>query len=533
MMFQDSSQSIISSAKRFFSGTMISRLTGLGREIAMAAAFGTIPAVAAFWMAFRFAHLLRRLFGEGALNAAFIPHFESLRKNDPRKGARFFYDLYMGITSILLLSIILGECVLGGFLVFVPMTPSTSDVLRLTMVMLPSLVFIALYALNCALLNCERSYFLPSVAPAFLNLIWVGALAFLWDKTPIVALETLAMVIVFAFALQWGVTLPRVYRYLISALGDRFWQGEGFSKGELLRILRPFLLGMIGVAATQINSALDAIFARIADPEGPAYVWYAIRIQQLPMALFGVSLTGALLPPITRAIENKNWEKYRHFLNFALKKNMALMVPIIGGIFALGLSGLNLIYGHGEFSRAALLETTQCLWAYGVGLFSMTAVLIFAAAFYAQKNYRLPTIASALTVSLNIGLNALFVYVFGMGAVSIAIATTLTAFVNGGILAIVLYQKGELDLQGFFSAFVKVALCTLLAVCVTIAFGHTFFEDNTCNFLLGRPLFPFARHIAQQLFCFGGEALCFGGVLLGSAFLLRSREITQLLSTVK
>ncbi|MCC5831981.1 MAG: murein biosynthesis integral membrane protein MurJ [Chlamydiales bacterium] len=519
-MIQDSSETITLSAKRFFSGTMISRLTGLAREIAMAAAFGTIPAVAAFWMAFRFAHLLRRLFGEGALNAAFIPHFESLRKRDPKKGARFFYDLSTGVTLILLFLILLLEGILGGVLLFKEMSLANRDVISLTMLMLPALVFISLYALNSSLLNCERSYFLPSVAPSFLNLVWIVALAFLWRRAPTEALHYLAMIIVFAFALQWVVTLPRVYRYLANGLGKDWWQQSGFSGREILLIIRPFLLGMIGVAATQINSALDALFARAADAQGPAFLWYAIRIQQLPLALFGVGLTGALLPPISRAIENQNRAQYRHFLNFALKKTLTLMLPASAAILVLGFSGTNLVYGHGAFNSSATRETTLCLWAYGAGLFPMTAVLILAAAFYARKEYRIPTLLSLSTVGLNIALNALFVFVFRMGAISIAVATTLSACLNGALLAAVLYRDGELDLQGLGERLLKVTACSAVAAFSTALLGHILFEDNTWTLLLSHPLAPFSRSLPRQLLIFTTLALSFSGLLFLSASLL-------------
>lgn len=528
-MIQDSSETITTSAKRFFSGTMISRLTGLAREIAMAAAFGTIPAVAAFWMAFRFAHLLRRLFGEGALNAAFIPHFESLRKEDPKKGARFFFDLSTGVILILLFLTLLIEGILGGFLLFKEMNPGSRDVVCLTMLMLPALVFISLYALNSSLLNCERSYFLPSVAPSFLNLVWILALALLWRKAPSQALQYLAMIIVFAFALQWAVTLPRVYRYLSDGLGKNWWQEKGFSGREILLIIRPFFLGMIGVAATQVNSALDALFARYADPEGPAFLWYAIRIQQLPLALFGVGLTGALLPPISRAIENQNREKYRHFLNFALKKTLALMLPISAAILALGFCSINLVYGHGAFDSSAITETTLCLWAYGAGLFPMTAVLVFAAAFYARKNYRIPTFLSLATVGLNIALNALFVFIFKTGAISVAFATTLTACANAALLAVFLHKEGELDLQGLWTTLLKVTVCSTLAAYAAALLGHVLFQDNTWTFILGLPPAPFVRSLHLQLLIFTTLTLGFGVVLFLSAYVLRVHDILNLL----
>ncbi len=434
---KDSEFTIARSAKRFFSGTLISRFSGLGREVLMAAAFGTAPAVAAFWMAFRFAHLLRRLFGEGALHSAFVPHFEDLKREDPKKAARFFYDLSTGITAILLLIIVLVEMTLGGILFFAQISLENQDVMILTMLLLPAIVFISLYALNISFLNCERSFFLPSIAPSFLNAVWIIAICFLWNTPQRIAMQNLAMILVFAFILQWAVTLPRVLKLLNYSVEERM---------PILPIIRPFLLGIIGVTATQINSALDVIFARIADPEGPAFLWYAIRLQQLPLALFGIGMAGALLPPLTRAIQAKDKQKSSKFFNYATSKITQLMLPITVGIFVLGLSAVNLVYGHGKFTLAAIHETTHCLWAYGIGLLPMSLVLVFAATFYARKNYLTPTLVSFSCVVLNIVLNSLFVFFFKMGAISIAVATSIAATAN----AVVLYylQKEKASFEG-------------------------------------------------------------------------------------
>lgn len=514
-MIQDSSNTIASSLKRFFSGTLISRATGLVREIAMAAAFGTAPAVAAFWMAFRFAHLLRRLFGEGALHAAFVPHFESLRKEDSKKGARFFYDLSTAITLLLLFLTLAIEGILGACLLFGGINPSTQQVILLTMIFLPALVFISLYALNTSLLNCEQSYFLPSFAPAVLNLIWIGAIALLWKKPIDRSLEYLAIVIVFAFAFQWLVTVPRVYSFLSLELGKQWWQEKGFSGREILRIVRPFFLGMIGVAATQINTALDTLFARAADPEGPALLWYAIRIQQLPLALFGVGLTGAVLPPISRAIEKGDLSRYRYFLSYALKKVLYLMIPMTAALLALGFCGVNLVYGRGAFSSEAIVQTTLCLWAYGGGLFPMTAVLVLAAAFYGQKRYLTPTILSFLSVGLNIGLNAFFIYGLQLGAISVAFATSLTACINCALLSLFLPHK-----WGLLPPLIKVLGASACAFVATVLVGHALFQDNTWHLLMGDPLLPFSKGIGKQLIVFGGEGLCFTGTFFLSAYLI-------------
>lgn len=532
MTIQDSTRTIGESAKHFFSGTMISRFTGLAREVAMAAFFGTVPAIAAFWMAFRFAHLLRRLFGEGALHAVFVPHFEALRKQNPALGARFFYDLSAGVTLVLLLITILSEAVLGGILLLCKIGPGNGEVIRLTMLMLPALLFISLYALNTSLLNCERSYFLPSAAPTLLNLTWIGAIFFLYQLPIVRAIEYLAMIIVFAFVLQWAATMPPIIRYLKQALG-KIEPQERMSGRELIKIVRPFALGMMGVAATQINSALDALFARAADPEGPAYLWYAIRIQQLPLALVGVALTGAILPPLSRAIQKAEEMQYLHFLNFALKQTILFMIPMTAALFVLGFSGINLVYGHGAFSQSATLQTTLCLWAYGMALLPMTLVLILAAAFYAHKNYRIPTLMALLTVTLNIILNTLFVFAFHWGAISIAIATASGALINALSLAHLLNKEHGISLVGIPLLAIRVLLATLFASAATLIFGARFFHDHTLPYLLSHPVAPFVRNFSSQLLSFTSQALIFSTTFLLAAYLFRLHEFFDLFPSRK
>jgi putative peptidoglycan lipid II flippase len=527
---QDTTSTIKSSVKRFFSGTAISRMTGLIREIMMAAVFGTTPAIAAFWMAFRFAHLLRRLFGEGALHVAFVPHFEGLRKHNSAAGARFFYDLSSAVIAILLLVTLVTEITLASILHFCAIDPNNREVILLTMILLPALLFITLYALNTSLLNCEHTFFLPSVAPAFLNMIWIGGIILVSQLPRVQAIEYLAMMIVFAFALQWLATMPPIFRFLKENLEQEASEKKRGSYKELLRILRPFALGMVGVAATQINSALDALFARAADPEGPAYLWYAIRIQQLPLALVGVALTGAILPPLSRAIQKEDRGQYLHFLNFALKQALLVMVPITGALFVLGFSAINLIYGHGEFSQAATVQTTFCLWAYGSALLPMTSVLILAAAFYAHKNYRIPTCSALLTVILNIGLNTLFVYTFHWSAISIAIATALGALFNALILAHFLNKKEGIVISGIPLLTLKSLLATLLALLATLLFGAHFLHDPTLPYFLSEPLPLFDRHPFTQLLTFSLQALIFTATFLFAAYSLRFHEFFALFS---
>lgn len=437
----DSTHSIVHSAKRFFTGTAFSRLSGLMRDMAMAFAFGTNSTVAAFLVAFRFSHLLRRLLGEGALQTAFIPHFETLKKESPLRAGIFFRDISVGL-SILLIGIIL--LAMGGLfasLTFLDLNPGNQEILSLTLLMMPGLLFICLFGINASLLQCEKSFFTPSVAPVAFNLIWILGVAFLSNLEPVKAMTWLSFFIVFACMAQWLLTVPKVLKILQNYGFFTLWQNIDPFSLDVRRMVKPLFLGTIGVAASQINNALDAVFARYAESEGPAYLWYAVRMQQLPLALFGIALSGAILPPLTRAIKANDRVKFRHFLNFALSRSIALMLPLTFGLFILGSTSVALLYGHGDFNADSVSGTTQCLWGYGIGLIPMTLVIILAPAFYALNDYRTPMQASVMSMGLNLGLNSLLIAAFGFGAASVALATSLSAWMNAFQLAFILENK--------------------------------------------------------------------------------------------
>lgn len=429
---------MIKSATGFFSGTMLSRVTGLLRDTAMAIAFGTEGSLAAFFVAFRFAHLLRRLLGENSLQTAFVPIFEALR-SDSDRSTRFFIDLYAALSLILLLAVGLGS-VGGGTLYYFcsdSWSQEATEILILSLIMLPSLFFICLAGLNTALLQCERFYFIPSVAPVAFNLAWIVGVLTLASIPAREAMPRLALWIVAACFLQWSVTMPKVIGLLRQAgLDLRLLKKiTPFSK-EIRSMSKPFILGVIGIGAAQINSACDALFARYAESSGPAYLWFAIRLQQLPLALFGIAISGALLPPLTRAIKQCETGLSHRLLDTAIRRSMLLIIPITAGLFLLGERSLDLLYGYGDFDSVSLLGTTRCLWGYTFGLIPMTLILIAAPLYYAKSDYRTPTVASGISMILNIALNSLFVLKFGLSAFSIAVATSLSAWLNLGYLLI-------------------------------------------------------------------------------------------------
>lgn len=467
-MTKESYTHISKYARHFFSGTLLSRISGMGRDISMAALFGDHPSVAAFMVAFRFSHFLRRLLGEGTLQSIFIPHYEELRLQEEKKASAFFFKLTTFLTITLLTLILLVE----GILSFIPSTQN--EVLKLFIWMFPSLLFISLYGLNLSLLQCKNAFFSSSVAPFACNLIWILAIFLFAKQEPSQAMCYLAAFTLIGFIVQWMITLPKTLHVL--AEGKRHISSSIFSVPQEMRTIgKATLFGLIGVTAVQMNSFLDMIFARYADIKGPVYLWYAIRLEQLPLAVIGLACVYSITPSLSRYIKANTLDKAQSLFSFGQRRILLLVIPCTFAIFALGFTSVNLLFGRGQFSLAAVMETTGCLWAYGVGLLSSTLTVYQSSLFYAYGDYKTPMIASFISVVSNILLNTLFVFYFHFGALSIALSTSLSSWLNYLLLKKQFSQKDYWKVEYPSPSIVwKITFVSLLACISCLTFDHFF-----------------------------------------------------------
>jgi putative peptidoglycan lipid II flippase len=496
----DKPQSILKSAFGFLSGTSFSRVTGLIRDMSTAFCFGADPAIAAFIVAYRFASLLRRIFGEGALLTSFIPHFESHRAESPKEAAKFFRDLFFSLTLVLVILIGCLEIGLYSWLSLGEFSVSNRQILILTMIMLPSVLFLCLYGLCSGLLQCEKRYFLAGVAPAGTNLIWIAAIWLFRDLPPDQAVIPLSLSIVFACAFQWLITAPSALSSLLKIMSWKELMAGNILSTPIMSMLGSISLGIIGVSATQVNSAIDTIFSRYSSLQGPAYLNYAIHLEQLPLALFGIAIASAILPPLSRAIKQQERTKFRELLEFALSKTMLLIIPCCVAIFVLGAASINLIYGRGDFDSETTMQTIWCLWGYGLGLLPMAIGLLLSPAFFAQKDFWTPTLGSLYSVAINVFMNTLFVIIWGWGPASLAVSTSLSALFNTLYLFRKLSKKSEIHL-GFFllKSSWKVIVVSIIAGVMTLYAGQNYLQDPTLALILDHSTVVFERNFMSQL----------------------------------
>jgi putative peptidoglycan lipid II flippase len=530
----DSVHSIARSAAGFFSGTALSRITGMIRDVSLAYSFGTNSALAAFFVAFRLSHVLRRLFGEGALQSAFVPLFEEIRKDSPKKAFYFFRDLNILWSLLLSFFIVIG---MGGLFAYLKWTPggfSQNEVLYLTALMLPSLLPICLFGLNASLLQCEKKYFTVGIAPVAFNIVFALTALFLREYSAESAMPYLAVSIVVGCTLQWIVTFIPALRICADYFRNGFWEQMQLLSKEVRNLWKPLSLGMLGVSAVQINSAIDALFARVADPEGPAELWFSLRFQQLPLALFGIALSGALLPPLARAIQGGDKKQFLLFLEFSIRKTVALLIPCTVYLLVLGMNVIHCVYGRGDFQSHSIFTTTGCLHGYVFALVPMGLVLIFAPAFYAKKEYLIPMRGAIIALIINTLFDAILVFCLDWKAVSIAIATSIASCMNAWYLYHQLKKEwGPLMSHEGFVSCCKLLLCSLGAGLSTFFFlgatqGYPVFFG--C-FQESVSLLPHSLY--ERISIILAASLVFAGSLFTLAKLMKANDLLSLLKRAR
>ena len=425
-----------SGIKRFFSGMALSRVTGLGRDLMMAYAFGDHAAVAAFIVAFRFANVLRRFFGEGPLQSAFIPQFEGLRSINQEEAYAFFRKLSVLIGGLVVVIVLVGEVGLRASLGI--WSEGNREIVLLMGWILPSLLFISLYGLNISLLQCHHRFFVSSMAPALCNILWIVGAFVLREKEVHIAMLALSKWVLVGFVIQWGVTAWQMKGHL----GSGKWFARPFFHVEVSRLAKAFSLGALGVGASQINAFLDALFARSAHISGPVYLWYANRFQQLAFAIFGIAVVNTLVPILSRAIKQKEIDKGKKIFAFGSRRLISIMVPMTFAIAAMGYGAIDWIFGRGSFALHGVDQTAKCLSAYGLALVPSTLVILSASVLYAEGNFKTATWISMAAVAINVGLNSLFVFGLGWGPISISCATSIGAWFNFFALYPMLKKRG-------------------------------------------------------------------------------------------
>lgn len=431
---------------------MLSRVAGLVREIVMARLFGAGMAYDAFLLGFRIPNLTRDLFAEGALSSAFIPTFTEYLS---QKGRRAAADL-ANLVSTAIIVIVGGFCLLGVLaspVLVNLLAPGFHTVpgkyelaVRMTRIMFPFLLFVALAAQAMGMLNACGRFAVPSLASSFFNFgsIVSGLALGFWagPHLGISPIEGMAFGVVCGGMLQLAWQVPSLRRE-----GFRFRFRWNWSDPGLRRIIKMMGPAIIGVAAVQINVMVNTNFAsRIEDPirgaDGPvSWLGYAFRFMQLPLGVFGVAIASATLPSISRSAAAGRIDEFRRTLSRSLGMVFLMTVPSSVGLVVLGRTMIATIYQGGRFEPYDTQQTALALSCYAIGLAGYSAIKVLAPAFYALGDSRTPMMVSLFSIAVNLIAVITLLRYTSLAHAGLALSTSAVALVGFLILFAILRNR--------------------------------------------------------------------------------------------
>ena len=440
-----SSQSVARSAGVSSIAVLASRITGLVREIALAHYFGATAAYDAYLLGFRIPNLTRDLFAEGALSSAFVPTFVDALQKQSKEEAVHLANLVA--TAIIIVVGLL--CVVG--MIFAPqmvdlLAPGFRQLegkhelaVRLTRIMCPFLLLVALAAQSMGILNACNQFALPALSSSLFNVgslavgLSLGLLAGPYLGIP--PIEGMAWGVLTGGFIQLGSQIPSLVRSGFVYRPALDWSHPGLR--QIIRLMGPAILGS---AAVQINVMVNTSFASEING-GMSWLGYAFRLMQLPLGLFGVAIGGATLPAISRSVARDDMDDFRRTLSRSLGLVFLLTIPSSVGLFVLGPSIIGAIFERGKFNSNDTHQTALALGWFAIGLAGYSALKVLVPAFYALKDARTPMFVSLGSIGINYALVSTMTSQTGFGLAGLALSTSAVAITGSLILLTILKTR--------------------------------------------------------------------------------------------
>jgi putative peptidoglycan lipid II flippase len=470
-----SHESVVRSAGVVSAAIFLSRITGLIREIVMARLFGAGQIYDAFLLGFRIPNLTRDLFAEGALSSAFVPMFTKYLSTKTKEEAAELSNL----VATALIAVVGVICILG--MIFSPqlvdlLAPGFADVpgkfplaVKLTRIMFPFLLLVALAAQAMGVLNACNQFGVPALSSTFFNIGSLGfglVLGFLaGPRIGISAIEGMAYGVVIGGAWQLFWQFPSLLR-----VGFGFRPRVNLSDPGLRNILHLMGPAIVGNASVQVNVMVNTNFASsITDAAGHvingpvSWLGYAFRFMQLPLGLFGVAIASATLPSISRSAAVGDMSEFRGTLSRSLAMIFLLTIPSSIGLAVLGDSMIAAVYQGGRFRAYDTHQTALALSCYSIGLAGYAAIKVLAPAFYALNDARTPMLVSLASILINAAAASSMVKLAGLGHAGLALSTSLVALFSSVVLFEVIRRRiGGIHGRRLTISFLKIAAASLL-----------------------------------------------------------------------
>jgi len=428
--------------------TMLSRVLGLLRDMVFARVIGADALADAFFVAFKIPNFFRRLFAEGAFAQAFVPVLGEYREKGTPAAVKALLDSVAGVlgSSLIVLTVLVviasplvtALFAFGFWLDYPDKFNAASTMLRITF---PYLMLISLTGLAGAILNSYDRFAVPAFTPVLLNITLIAAalVAAPWFDAPV-------------YALAWGVLVAGVVQLLFQlpflAQIDRLpnpkvdWRDDG-----VRRVLRLMVPAIFGVSVSQINLLLDTVIASFLPTGSISWLYYSDRLSELPLGVFGIAIATVILPSLSRQHAARTTEVFSRTLDWALRMVLLVAIPAAVALMMLAEPILATLFYYGDvMTPRDIGMATLSLQAYAIGLIAFMLIKVLAPGYFARQDMKTPVRIGVIALVTNMVLNLAFAlplhHYFGIGHVGLALATSLAAMLNAGLLFRGLYRLG-------------------------------------------------------------------------------------------
>ncbi len=451
----------------FSIGTLLSRITGLGREVVFAYLFGSSAFMDAFRVAFNIPNLLRDFFGEGSMNAAFVPVFSEYRLKEGEESANKYLSSFLLPLVVVLFIIVTLGIIFSPFIISFLAKGFTQDpeqfkvAVKLTRIIFPFLILISLASAAMGVLIYFDRFFITGIYTVFFNLTVIIFSFLLYRSFGIFGA---------AMGILVGGGMQLIFLLLfIPKCGIRFKKPEWGHPGvkQSFRLVVPVFFAF---AASKINVAVTLFLASLLPAGNISHLSYAYRVMQLPLGMFGVAVAAVSLPELSRKAAEK-LDQYPYILS-SIRAVFLLSIPSVFLLISLRISAIRIIYEHGAFTINDSLRTAAILLFYVLGIPFISANQVMANVYFSQKNTKTPMRISYIALLINVVLAVILLN--NMGARGLALAVSISGMVQF-VLLVRPYLKVLKDLRSFFVRIIFISFTSVIPVFyIQKSFGYIF-----------------------------------------------------------
>ena len=480
--------------------TLLSRIFGYFRDRCMSVYLGTGTEADALTIAFLIPNMLRRLFGEGSMTAAFLPTFSDYLYNKDKKDSWEFARIFFWNLTVILIVVVALGMLLSPFIIhfiapgFAQVEGKTELTIHLNKLIFPFILLVSVTALQMAILNTFRIFGLPAATQIFFNIAIIAS-ALMLSRYFKHASYAFAIGILVGGIIQVIMQIPR-----LSKLGMPFTPKCDFHHAGARKVGLLMIPGFFAIGIAQINLFIGQYYASGLTQGSVASIYYADRLMELALGIFAISISTVILPMLSKYALNDNMSDFKDTLSSAIKLNNIIMLPAATGLIFLKDPIIDVLFKQGKFTATSAQLTSIALLYFAIGLPGFALVKIIVSAFYSLKDTLTPVIIGCISIATNL----LFINIFinKIQHASIPFASSLSSYINFSVLFIILIKrKGKIDLAPLLISFLKILIASCIMGILSYYLAASFWSTNL-TFII--KAFYLSTFIILDIACYAG-----------------------------